>query len=372
MVEEQEGQQERRRGHPYLMHDAMMGQAEAMAGMLARQGRRAREVGAVLATKRNIHIVGIGTSWHAALVAEHWMRRFAGPEIRVQGWHSFEFCGYPPTLGPEDGVIIISHRGTKTYSWRALEVAKERGAYTVAVTSTEPGPRLEGAEATVHTVAPEGSSAFTISYTTALTVLGMVAGEVGAARGGEEETARLKERLGEAPGAVAVAMEGEEGIAELAGEYGDKERYIAVGWGPNTANAYEVALKIKETSAADSEGLQVEQLLHGPFCSVDDRCLVTLIAPPGPGYERSLDIARAAAAVGAPVWALVEEGDEELSSLATASFALKPLPELWSPLAYVVPLQLFTYHLALHRGKNPDLFQQDNPRQAAARVHYNL
>ena len=66
------------------------------------------------------------------------------------------------------------------------------------------------------------------------------------------------------------------------------------------------------------------------------------------------------------------KGDEELSSLASATFAMKPLPELWSPLACVVPLQLFTYHLALRRGKHPDLFQQDNPRQAAARAHYNL
>ena len=133
-----------------------------------------------------------------------------------------------------------------------------------------------------------------------------------------------------------------------------------------------MALKIKETSASDCEGLQVEQLLHGPFCSLDDRCLVTLIAPPGPGYERSLDIARASAAAGAPVWALVQEGDEDLASLASASFAMRPLPELWSPLACVAPLQLFTYHLTLQRGKHPDLFQQDNPKQAAARVHYNL
>ena len=365
-------QPETRQAHPYFMYDAITGQPEAMAQMLERHAAAAREVAAVLATKRHIYIVGIGTSWHAVLVAEHWFRRFAGPNIQVQGWHSFEFCGYPPSLGPEDAVIIISHRGTKTYSFLALELAKGRGAYTVAVTSTDPGPRLQVAEVSLHTVAPERSSAFTISYTTALTVLAMLASELGAAVNTSGDAGRLKDRLLDVPDAVAHVIEQEKDIADVVGQHGDLQRFISVGWGPNTANAYEVALKIKETSASDCEGLQVEQLLHGPFCSVDDQCLVTLIAPPGPGYERSLDIARASTAAGAPVWALVQEGDEELSSLASATFSMEPLPELWSPLTCVIPLQLFTYYLALHRGKHPDLFQQDNPRQAAARAHYNL
>ena len=367
-------QQEIRLAHPYFMYDAITGQPEAMARMLEQHSAAAREVAEVLAARRNIYIVGIGTSWHAVLVAEHWFRRFAGPSIQVQGWHSFEFCGYPPSLGPEDAVIIISHRGTKTYSFLALELAKEKGAYTVAVTSTDPGPRLRVADVSFQTVSPERSSAFTISYTTALTVLALLASELGAVLAGGlgGEVAQLKDRLMDVPAAVADVIDREQDIAEVVGEYGGRQRFISVGWGPNTANAYEVALKIKETSASDCEGLQVEQLLHGPFCSVDDQCLVTLIAPPGPGYERALDIARASAAAGAPVWALVQEGDEELSSLASASFAIKPLPELWSPLACVVPLQLFTYYLALHRGKHPDLFQQDNPKQAAARIHYNL
>ena len=365
-------QQEIRQKHPYFMYDAIIGQPEAMARMLDRHAAASREVAAVLATKRNIYIVGIGTSWHAVLVAEHWFRRFAGSGIQVQGWHSFEFCGYPPPLGPEDAVIIISHRGTKTYSFLALELAKEKGAYTVAVTSTDPGPRLRVADTSLHTVAPERSSAFTISYTAALTVLALMASELGASLGSGGDVADLKDELLEVPDVVADVIHRQQDIADVVEQFGDKQRFISVGWGPNTANAYEVALKIKETSASDCEGLQVEQLLHGPFCSVDDQCLVTLIAPPGPGYERSLDIARASAAAGAPVWALVQEGDEELSSLASASFAMKPLPELWSPLACVVPLQLFTYYLALHRGKHPDLFQQDNPKQAAARAHYGL
>ena len=229
-------------------------------------------------------------------------------------------------------------------------------------------------------MAPERSAAFTVSYTAALTVMAMLASALGAklraASGSDsdagENPAQLRSQLESVPGAVAEIINRSGAVERAVQHFQERQRFISVGWGPNTANAYEVALKIKETSTADCEGLQVEQLLHGPFCSIGPDCLVTLIAPPGPGYERALNIARAAAAVDAPVWALVQEGDEELSALVSESFPMPPLAELWTPLAYVVPLQLFTYYLALARDKHPDRFQQDDPAQAEARTHYVL
>ena len=365
-----------RTGHPYYMHDAILRQPAALAEMQDKHAPTVRPVAAELAAKRHIYIVGIGTSWHAVLVAEHWFRRLAGAAVPVDGCHSFEFCAYPPPLTGDDAVIVVSHRGTKTYSFLALELAKAQGAYTVSITSTAPGPRLQIADAELNTVEPELSAAFTVSYTAALTVLAMLAVETAAARvinpAAGLEPAQLRAGLAATPAAVSAVLSNEETIEKTARRFRDQRRFVSIGWGPNTANAYEAALKIKETSAVDCEGLQVEQLLHGPFCSIDDQCLLTLLAPPGAGYARCLDIARAAAAVNAPVWALVQEGDTELTALATESLPLPPLPEIWTPLAYVTPLQLFTYHLALARGKNPDRFQQDNPRQAAARTHYEL
>ena len=365
-------QQEVRQGHPYLMYDAIMRQPEATEDMLAKHSNSVQPVAAELARKRRIFIVGIGTSWHAALVAGHWFKKFAGTGPVVEVLHSFEFCSYPPALSDEDGVIVISHRGTKTYSFLALEMAKSSGAYTIAITSTDPGPRITAADVQLQTVAPERSAAFTISYTSGLMVLGMLAAALGSWTDQSGDVARLRARLEEIPAAMSHVTARLTELQRAARRFQSRERFISVGWGPNTASAYEVALKIKETSTCDSEGLQIEQLLHGPFCSVDQTCLVTVVAPPGPGYERAMNVARAAAAVGAPVWGLVQEGDTLLSDLCTERFMLPVVPEFWSPLVYVLPLQLFTYYLAVSRGAHPALFQQNNPRQAAARRHYEL
>ena len=358
------------------MHDAILRQPQAMAEMLRRHDANAQNVAKSLSQKRRLHLVGIGTSWHAALVAHHWFQQLAPNGPQAHAWHSFEFCAYPPPLGRDDAVIVISHRGTKTYSFQALELAQSRGAYTVAITATNPGPRIQAADAHLTTVEQERSAAFTVSYTAALTVLALLALALGRQAGDAPRNAngavRLREQLEAVPAAAAQVLAEETAIQQTARRFQGCQRFISVGWGPNTANAYEVALKLKETSAVDSEGIQVEQLLHGPFCSVDQRCLLTLIAPPGPGSQRAEEIARAAAAAGAPVWGLVQQGESPLAGLCAESFSLPAVPELWSPLLYIIPLQLFTYHLALARGAHPDLFQQNNPRQAAARRHYNL
>lgn len=364
--------QEIRQEHPYFMHDAILSQPQALAEMLRKHATQAHELAATLVNKRRLHLVGIGTSWHAALVAGHWFRRFAAPAQEVQVWHSFEFCGYPPSLTEDDAVIVISHRGTKTYSFLALEMAQVAGAFTVSVTSTGPGPRIQSADIILNTVEPERSAAFTVSYTSALAVLGLLAIALGGWTDSSEEVPRLRAQLEEVPQQMARVLARSSTVQQAVRRFQRRERFISVGWGPNTANAYEVALKIKETTANDSEGIQIEQLLHGPFCSIGQKCLITLIAPPGPGYERAMNITRAAIEVGAPVWALVQEEDSLLSDLATLEFRLPAVPEFWSPLVYVVPLQLFTYYLAVARGTHPDLFQQDNTRQAAARQHYDL
>ena len=348
--------------HPYFMYDAIVGQPEAIGSVITNQRQRCSEIAAVLSGKRRIYVVGIGTSWHAALVGASIMD--GGPEAFA--WNSFEFCVSPPRVTSDDAVIVISHRGTKRSSYDALDVANSLGAYTVAITSTDPGSRILVADAGIRTVEQEKSAAFTVSYTTALTALAML--NLGMAGRLDDPS----NGLDEFPEQIADILSGADDIRTLVAQHHSRRRFISAGWGPNRANAYEVALKIKETSRADCEGFQTEQLLHGPFCSLDSDCLLTLIAPSGEDRGRSVDLAEAARELGTPVWALTNRVDDDLTNAGAVIFPLPDCSGYLMPIASVVPLQLFTYHLALARGTHPDLFQQDDPLQAAARTHYDL
>src|SRR2546422_4160309 len=160
---------------------------------------------------------------------------------------------------------------------------------------------------------------------------------------------------------------GQESWAELAARFADRRRYWFVGGGPNAATAYEAALKMSEANHATALGFGCEQFLHGPWAALEPDDVVFLVAPPGPARERCLAVARVAREVGAPVVALAREDDREIAALATETIALPEIDELLSPILTIVPLQLFIYHAAVHRGVNPDLTRSDDPAYGRAR-----
>jgi len=67
---------------------------------------------------------------------------------------------------------------------------------------------------------------------------------------------------------------------------------------------------------------------------------------------------------GAQIIAIIEEGDEEIKELADDYIEIvKGVPEVLSPIPYVIPLQLFAYYMAVERGCDPD-----KPRNLAKSV----
>ena len=361
---------EQRTQHPYHMHDAVVGQPDAIAALLEREKEPAASLAGRLAGAERIHLVGVGTSWHAGLVGEHLLRTIAGRED-ARAWNSFEFCSYPPALSARDAVVVLSHRGTKLYSAQALELARSAGASTALVTGLGSAARADLADSVVRTSESERSSAFTISHTTAMTALAMVAAETGAIAN-NPAAAELSRDLEGLPHLMETAMEQEAAVRRWVRQVADSDRHYFTGWGPNASTAYETALKIKETSYSTCEGFQLEQYLHGPFVATDAGCSVTFIAPPGPGLERARAIMAATNATGAYTATVVEDGDPETARCVDNAILMPATPEALTPIVYLLPLQLFTYWLADELGHNPDVFRLDDPTHLAARDHYTL
>lgn len=347
-----------RDGHPYKMYDMMQSQPAAIAEMLERERPGISRVVGRLRECRRIWVVGIGTSWHAALIAERMLQ--SGPEATA--CNSFEFAASPPRLEPGDACIVLRHRGTKRASYEALDAAKARGLYTVSITSTDPGERILAADDVIHTCGQEQSAAYTVSYTTALA----------AVAGIEAEMSGSGEGLEALPELVASALELELEVTALVEREAARGRYVFAGAGTAQFTAAEAALKIRETSRANAEGWQIEHLLHGPFQGLDSDMLLTVIDEGGEQRDRDLELLRAASAMGASVYVITNGRAVRYADLDLDVIELPAVPQWLAPVVSVVPLQLFAYRLALARGTHPDLFQQDVPEQAAAFAHFNL
>jgi glucosamine--fructose-6-phosphate aminotransferase (isomerizing) len=155
----------------------------------------------------------------------------------------------------------------------------------------------------------------------------------------------------------------------MAERYREPTRYVLVGAGPNVTTAHEGVLKLLETSYVHASAFELEQMLHGPLAAVTPETLLIIVAPPGRSTERAAELARAARQLG-PV-PIVLVGDESADSFADTHRLLLPeVPEVLSPIPYVVPLQLLSYFLAVGKGLNPDLIHRDDERYREARAQY--
>lgn len=355
---------ERRAGHPFHMYEAIRRQPEAFARMAERHRGRADELADGLARVRRLFLVGIGTSHHAATVGEHLMRLYGGG-VDVRAVHAFDFALFGPELSPEDAVVAVSHRGAKRYTAAALERARRAGCATALV-------RGEGgagdAGRVFETVAQEVSSAHTVSYTSAVAVLALLAAGVGARRTGR---AAVPEGLLEVgvPEALEGALQTEGDVEVLAREHVGRRRIWLAGGGPSAVTAAETALKIRESSYLQAEGLPTETLLHGPFQCVEAEDVFVLAAPADAARGRTLELAELAREVGAPCF-VVDDGGEDGPDVPRVR--VPPVPEPFAALTCLAPLQLFAYHLALVRGTNPDSFRAEDPRFARADVSARL
>lgn len=354
---------EPRTRHPFYMYDAMRAQPDAFAAVVARTSPAVEGPAGRFAACDRLYLVGIGTSYHAALAGEHLVRSYGGG-ISAYAAHAFDFALYGPRLGPRDGVITVTHRGTKRYTRDALMRAREAGCPTVVVTGEGPDDRAD-ADVVLQTVPQERSSAHTVSYAGAVAALSVLAAAVGAARLGRAALdAALLERA--VPAALRGALALEPEIAGHARGFATSPRIWLVGGGPGAIAAIEGALKIKETSYMTAEGMSAEAMLHGPFQCSEPEDLFILIAQAGPAQSRVADVAGAIREIGARCVVVDDGAATALRDGVAARWSVPPVPEPFTALTCAVPLQLFSYHLALARGTNPDSFRLEDPRFAKA------
>jgi glucosamine--fructose-6-phosphate aminotransferase (isomerizing) len=205
-----------------------------------------------------ITFIGIGSSYWVARFAEFLWREYnSGAAITPSSLQSLDFVRSKYTVSKNDIVVVFSHRGTKTFSIKALEIAKANGAITVLVTGMgSPHTTDVIADFRIETCPQENCGAFTISLTSAITRIIQWIGMYNPMFIEKfKETASLLEK--ELPFRV-----------HLPRSFG---RLVIVGDLIREVVAHEIALKISETSYPPVRSFGLEEFLHGPRVTLDDK-----------------------------------------------------------------------------------------------------
>ena len=299
------------------------------------------------------------------------MLRAYGGDVAVYAYPAFDFALYGPRLGARDCVIGISHRGNKNYTVQSLARARQAGCATALVTGEgNPDGRAQ-ADVAFQTVPQEQSSTHTISYIGAIAALSLLASHLGHRRTGGRLLPK-KVLSEEVPAALREALTRETEAASWARAHVGRRRIWLVGGGPSAVTALEIALKIKEAAYLGAEGMPIETILHGPFQCTEPEDLFVLIAPAGAAQDRVAALGGMVADIGAVYLGVGDAARHPLQAGAAGWCAVPSVPEPFTALTCLVPLQLFAYHLALVRGTNPDGFRLDDPRFAKARARIQM
>lgn len=355
------------RPEPYLMHEMIMSQPAAFRETLRKASSHLGEIAGKLAGKERILLSGCGTSYYAALIGAS-MISAGTRNTAVSAVHAFELLHYELGLRASDAVLVVSHSGSTKTSFDALKKSRESGAYCVTITWKPESPIGKLAENIIPVCDTHDKSwANTKSYTCSLLGILLLTSELLVTSDPAiSRTIRLEaERL---PATLEqILPELDTKLSALAEAYREKRRFYFIGSGPNEGTAYEAALKMTEANYTCSVGLETEQIIHGPFGSVSEKDLVIAIAPPGASHSRSRRVLEIANQIGAETFAIVEESDEEIKNCSMQSLEMPSVHELLSPILYVVPLHLLTYHITVANGLNPDFIHLDDPRYAGAK-----
>ena len=328
-----------------------------------------------LAAAGRIFLAGIGTSYHAAGVGEY-LLRFAGADAWAV--RSFDFVNYPRPLRADDGVIVISHRGSKLHGNKAVQRAKEAGVLTVGITGKH--SKMQGADMLLETVEQDPSSAHSISYTGALTRLGQIAARLAALNGHSRQAQRLEQGLTQLPALMEAILAREDEIRQVAQEAATHVRRLYfIGAGPNAVTAPEGALKAKEAAYVTCEGFELEQAIHGPQVAFEAEDLLIPISVKGPAQARMADFLLALSEIGSHVWLIGEAPSLETAAFLSrenwARFAIcddADLPEELTPFLAALPVQLLADFLAAARGTNADVFRADSEVYKRANGRFRL
>jgi glucosamine--fructose-6-phosphate aminotransferase (isomerizing) len=254
-------------------------------------------------------------------------------------------------------VVAISQSGESTDTNAVLEQAKKSGAFTLGITNESSSTLAKIADhAVLVRAGREKSVAATKTYTGQLLSFYLLAWALGA----DLEIDDLR-RIS-ASASAALKLEGE--IAERAQRYRFMDHAVVIGRGLNYSNAFEWALKMMETCYIVAERFSQADILHGPIAMVEQSFPAFLLAPSGVTWPGIKELAARLEGLRAESLILTDRSNVEAPKSAlciparlthTARKGHAALPaEIYTPIPYIIPAQLFAASLAEVKGLNPD------------------
>ena len=311
-----------------------------------------------------VQIIACGTSYHAGLVARHWLEALAGVPCQVEVASEFRYrrsVALPGTL-----VVTISQSGETADTLAAIKHLPDDYALAkLAICNVDHSAIVRASDLVFLTKAgPEIGVASTKAFTTQLAAL-MVLMACIARRQSKNmlDEALVKQAIAEIPSAVEATIAQDAKIKTLAAHFIQRDHALFLGRGVYHPIAKEGALKLKEISYIHAEAYPAGELKHGPLALVDDKMPVVAVAPKDDLLDKLKSNLEEVRARGGQLFVFADQAVAYESGPGVTVIDVPSVSELAGPIVYTVVLQLLSYHVAVAKGTDVD-----KPRNLAKSV----
>lgn len=359
-------------GFDHFMQKEIMEQPDALANSI--RGRCLLDEGTAklggldsvserLRSLDRIVIVGMGTARHAGLIGEYMLESHA--EIPVEVEYASEFGYRKSPLSENTAVLALSQSGETMDTCIALREARRKGLLTLGLVNVTGSSIARETDAGVYNhIGPEIAVASTKAFISQIAILALMTVYLGRMRSMSRATGTsILAALGELSGQVSTILLAAGAVKELAKKYAHYDHFFFLGRGYNFPVALEGALKLKEIAYVHAEGYNGGEMKHGPIALIDSGLPTIVLAPYDSAYEKNISHIQEIKVRGGSVIAIASEGNAEIQSLADDVFLIPKTLEMLTPILSTIPLQLFSYYMALQRGCDVD-----KPRNLAKSV----
>ncbi len=297
---------------------------------------------------RTIFLAARGTSDHAGIYAKYlWGMKNEFP-VALAAPSMFSIYQKPPHL---EGclVVAISQSGESPDIISVVKEGQKQGALTLAITNEALSPLAQASDMVIELCAgPELAVAATKTYTAQLLAIAMLS----KAMAGETLA-----DLAQVPVWVQQALMLDDTIKRIAERYRYMTQCVVIGRGYNYATAFEWALKLKELTYSVAAPYSSADFRHGPIAMVGEGFPVLAVTPGGGVFPDLLALLQRLKQEYQVELLVISDQDAALSLADTALRLPGNIPEWLSPIASIVPAQLFCYYLTRAKG-----FDTEAPR----------
>jgi glucosamine--fructose-6-phosphate aminotransferase (isomerizing) len=347
-------------GYPHFMIKEIHEQPQTVIRAMDVDAAAIDGLAALIARHRRTYLVGVGTTYYVAQMAQYYFSGLAGTFIPVISSDEFRSLAH---VDADTLVVAISQSGETYDTLDAIRFARERGARTAAVCNVMGSSLARVVDhAVIQGSGPEICVVSTKAALGQIVVLLRVAAALGRQRGETDDA--VARDLQALPDAIQQLLdERTEEIAALARKHCHIGNWLFLGRGIYYPVALESALKMKEVTYLHAEGMPAGFLKHGTLSLIDKSFFTVMLAPSkqdGALYTATMGNAEEVKARGGYLIGTLTEDNGEVFD---EHIRLPKAPPALAPLLHLVALQLFAYFTAVALQRNVD-----RPRSLAKSV----